>query len=152
MVSAQERFFLSLAPLRPNRSPVTGRQVKTEKKRGPSCTREGETACPRTGSRAWCACRGSGAWPRHRSRHHTQGRSQGANVKLPGHCTLRCSRARSALVSAAKSGWCTAAAIQAASSKTCGPAIRPACRRAPASHSTHSRRVRERQARRRQGP
>ena len=39
---------MSRAPLRPYRSPVTGRQVKTQKKRGPSCTRKGETAYLRT--------------------------------------------------------------------------------------------------------
>ena len=31
-------FFLPQAPLRPYRSPVPKRQVKTEKKREPSCT------------------------------------------------------------------------------------------------------------------
>ena len=54
----QQVLFLPLAPLRPHWSPVTGRQVKTEKKRGPSCTSEGETAYLKTWSRARCTCRG----------------------------------------------------------------------------------------------
>ena len=35
---ARAPSFLPLAPLRPHRSPVTGRQNKANKKRGPSCT------------------------------------------------------------------------------------------------------------------
>ena len=57
------RFFLPEAPLRSYPSPVTKRQVKTEKNREPSCTQAGETANFRTCSRSSSACLGIGGGP-----------------------------------------------------------------------------------------
>ena len=55
----QERdIFLPQAPLRPYRSPVTKRQVKTEKNREPSCSQRGATANFRTCSQSTSACQG----------------------------------------------------------------------------------------------
>ena len=73
-------LFLCHKRLRPYQSPVTGRQVKTEKKRGPSCTREGETAYLRTWSRSRCLPRHQ-TWLRHRAQNASEGMCSGSQCQ-----------------------------------------------------------------------